>query len=670
MVRTRLAWLLVLLLAAIAHAAPPAHYRDFKLYTSSKPDPADANKITATMRLINNGRTPLKVGIKLPTNDKVGLAAFEKTVELQPRRESNVTFTFTPTDGFRREVLQGEITFDGTKDRDLFLTVQGRDEGELPEKPFLEKIDEKARVVATYTPRTLEAIRRTATGSADATGKKITLAKNGKSDHKILVTLVGNDGKPLTWEQLTAATDAPTKEFVEAVSDLQRCFEIKTGVKLPIIQDAAETGPTIRLAFQAGIAGQIPHPDAYHLRIGEDGNVLIESTTFDGLRNGIYGLLTEHLDCHWFQPRGLGEEIMVPADKTVTVPVLDVRPSPSFFSSPGMSWGNSPRWDRQNRAVINRGRMNFGHSWYGFINNNEFPYEKHANLYAKNRDGSLRKKDEGWTWTNFCTTEPEVIEIVARKVNAQFDANPDAIVMSLDPNDYGLMCLCDRCLALDKQYGQTKLDGTDVADRLIHFANEIHARLKPEHQKKYLGILIYGYQMELPISARPSGKWYAGTICQFPPRYDHTRPYNDPTSEKNRDFHRLVKGWGEITEQLGFYDYYGHYYFFGPWAIVNKIREDMPAFLEDGGTFAVIEAQPNFAMNGLNHYVAARLMWDANADVDALLEDLFVKYYGPAADPMRKFWMRAEWYHATQRPGTDVSRRVASIPEFWTELDG
>jgi hypothetical protein len=64
------------------------------------------------------------------------------------------------------------------------------------------------------------------------------------------------------------------------------------------------------------------------------------------------------------------------------------------------------------------------------------------------------------------------------------------------------------------------------------------------------------------------------------------------------------------------------------------------------------------------------LVWDSNADVDALLEELFVKYYGPAADPMRRFWLAAERHYATQRPGTDVSRRVASQPEFWTELDG
>ena len=36
-------------------------------------------------------------------------------------------------------------------------------------------------------------------------------------------------------------------------------------------------------------------------------------------------------------------------------------------------------------------------------------------------------------------------------------------------------------------------------------------------------------------------------------------------------------------------------------------------------------------------YVAARLMWDHTADVDALLDDCFEKFFGPAAQPMGQY---------------------------------
>src|SRR4051812_19171258 len=53
----------VVLAAAITVASAavpsPGKYRDFKVYTESAPDPADAKRIVATMRWLNQGATAL-----------------------------------------------------------------------------------------------------------------------------------------------------------------------------------------------------------------------------------------------------------------------------------------------------------------------------------------------------------------------------------------------------------------------------------------------------------------------------------------------------------------------------------------------------------------------------------------------------------------------------------
>ena len=41
--------------STMAHANPPARFRDFKVYTTSAPDPADASRIVATMQLVSAG---------------------------------------------------------------------------------------------------------------------------------------------------------------------------------------------------------------------------------------------------------------------------------------------------------------------------------------------------------------------------------------------------------------------------------------------------------------------------------------------------------------------------------------------------------------------------------------------------------------------------------------
>ena len=652
----------------IAGVASPLRYRDLAVYTTSAPA---AGKIVATTEFCNRGKTPLKLAATLNPSPWIGFAGGRFSATVAPGKTAVWTWDFTPRRPLTRQILFGDIRIDGNLERDLFIAVQGLDPAATvkpgpvttaaehavpifgPDSTAFqdwpeERITEAARVVATYAPRAQASILAEMK-ARKAPALRLTLAAKGKTDYAIV---------------LESLPDAARQELADAVADLRRCVKLQSGADLPPAANPA--GPAIRLRLVNLKADGLT--DAYHLFTrGKD--VVIEAGNTDGLRNGVYGLLTDYLGCRWFQPRQLGEEIILPKDKTVRLPALNETRGSKWFSTTGASWGAEPLWDRRSRAVINRGRMSFGHNWYGLINKSEFPYDKYPDYYARDREGKIRLNDQGWTWTNLCSTNPDVIDIVAKKTNDYFAAHPNAIVASIDPNDYGLMCLCDRCLALDKQYGQTKEDGAEVADRLLHFSKEVYDRLDPKYNDKFLGILIYANQREVPVSARPHDH-HAGIICDFPLHYDHSRPWDDPTSPRNAEFFRQVKGWGALLKQYGYYDYYGHYAFFGPWAMTHKMREDLPAFHDMGGTFLVLENQPNFALQGLNHYISAHLIWDVDADVDLLLEEYFQQYYGPAAAPMRRFWLTAERYYALERPGIMTNALVAARPEFWIELEG
>ncbi|MFT5127333.1 MAG: hypothetical protein ACI8W8_000936 [Rhodothermales bacterium] len=459
-----------------------------------------------------------------------------------------------------------------------------------------------------------------------------------------------------------SATPGTRTELSDAVRDLQRIVKRLGDIDLPLVADSA--GPRIQILQRDSDA--LSAAGSYHLRIQPD-EIRIEAASLEGARNGIYGLLTDHLGCHWFQPRGLGESLPPPSDPLL-LPEVDEWHSPSWFSVPGMSWRGCGEWDRRNRSVINDGRMKFGHAWHRFINYKSHPPDRSPEFYARDESGAILDYEKGWTHTNFCSSNPQVLDIVAGVVNDGFDANPQRIVASLDPNDYAPMCRCSDCLALDRSLGVDNPDGSEAADRLLHFSAEIHRRLKPEHQDKFLGILIYGHQMQLPKIVAPHAQ-HAGVICNFPPRYDHSRPWIDPSSPPNRDFLALVRGWGERLSQLGYYDYYGHYYYFGPFPMIHKMREDLPSFHAMGGTFLDIEAQPNFGIQGLNHYIAAQLAWNVDADVDARLACFMRHYYGPAATEMNDFWMTAERYFSLAAPGVRTDLRVAARPDFWDDLE-
>ena len=663
-----LACTLALLLTAITlQAAAPVfpNYRDLKVYTTSAPDAKNPAKIVACTQFVNEGKTAVKIGARLNASRMLRITGGKFAKSIPAGKSTDWTWTFLAPEGFTHQILTGSIDIDGRRERDLYVTVQGADPADFNGK-FVEKVTERARTVATYAPRTRESIRAEMKAlEAQRPKPVITLAADGKTEYAIVVDPLvlpappAKSDAPAFWQ--TAALTDVQKYLVNAVDDLQRCVKVQSGAVLPV--KVKTTGPAILLRVADPGAGDKLY-DSYRLRT-DGANVIIEAKTPEGLRNGVYGLLTDHLDCHWFQPKQLGEEIIIPRDRAVRLPALNEVKGSKWLSAAGASWGVPPEWNMRNRAIINRGRMSFGHSWENYINNTLYPQDKFPQYYARDRQGKIRNP----AYSNFCSTNPEVIEIVAKKVNAFFADNPDAIVTSLDPNDYAPLCLCDDCLALDKKYGQTREDGTQVADRLLHFSNEIYQRLEPRFKDKHLGILVYGFQMDLPKSAKGHAR-HAGMICNMTWEYDHSRPFTDPTSERNRVFNNLVKGWGSAIPDLGFYDYYGHFFFFGPWGMVQKMREDLPALHELGGTFVVPEAQPIFAAQGLNLYIADRLFWDLDADVDLLMEEFFTKYYGPAADPMRDYWLAIERIYGTERAGYDPLFRVGENPATWTELEG
>src|SRR5207248_10955141 len=140
---------------------------------------------------------------------------------------------------------------------------------------------------------------------------------------------------------------------------------------------------------------------------------------------------TYYLYANWFKTNDLGEGIGIPKDKTERLPELnEVRGSP-WTSANGASWGRALLWERRNRAIIDNDRMTFGHSWSGYINSAKYPFDKYPEYYARDRQGNIRRKGPE---SNFCSTHPEVIEIVAKQLNTYFKNEPNAIVSSIDPN--------------------------------------------------------------------------------------------------------------------------------------------------------------------------------------------------------------------------------------------
>ena len=79
-----------------------------------------------------------------------------------------------------------------------------------------------------------------------------------------------------------------------------------------------------------------------------------------------------------------------------------------------------------------------------------------------------------------------------------------------------------------------------------------------------------------------------------------------------------------------------------PFSMIGQIRSEYPYYHERGMIACRVECKPAWSYHGPPLYLAAKIMWDPMLDVDALLDDYFTRFYGPAGDAMRRHFDRLE----------------------------
>jgi hypothetical protein len=401
-------------------------------------------------------------------------------------------------------------------------------------------------------------------------------------------------------------------------------------------------------------ATQIVHEDGYAIQSGGRAVTILGGSP-RGTLYGAYDFVERVLGVRWFMPTALGEDV-VPR-KTIPVPELSLVKNPAFPSVSGFTWAGSPGaedWELRMRVKVGKA-TSFGHNWY-----NIYPYTKET--FDKNPEMFALVDGKRGSSTQLCSSNPEVVRLSAEAARRYFKANPDSPLFSISPNDGSGWCQCDRCRKIDALYGVT--DGT-LADRFVHYANEVLTDLEKTNPGKHVGIYAYAEYIAPPQRARPR-PGYVTAVAHMPWEFCQVHAIDDPSCESNRRYLGYLAGWAGLTKHVGVYDYYGHFFAFTPWPIVHSIRRDIPLFKKLGIERFTSETQQNWANQGINFYVAAKLVEDPSRDVDALLADYFSRFYGRAGAPMRRYFDL--WEEAMQNTGAAGDRGYAWLSMFTPAL--
>jgi len=324
----------------------------------------------------------------------------------------------------------------------------------------------------------------------------------------------------------------------------------------------------------------------------------------------------------------------VPERDTLIVGDLDIVERPDYLhrniwpslAARGMSAEDGAAFSEWKRRNLYGGvPVNVGHNFAKIAPASEY-FEEHPDWYAL-RNGERDRSGQ------LCTSNPEVIERTVEAARQHFDENPEQTMFSLSPDDNVRFCHCPDCEALDPP--EYRGQDTGMGRRLVVFSNAVAEKLQETHPGKNVAFYAYWGAVEAPgdIEAHPN------VIVFFTPiGMAFNYPLQDDRSPTNRRHDDWYRGWRDVATQMGI----RHYYNFSsvlwiPWRVLT---DELRYQYEHHALYMNAELWSDAEGSQLSYWILARVLWDVDADAEALFDDYVSGLYGPAAEPMRRYYER------------------------------
>jgi len=440
----------------------------------------------------------------------------------------------------------------------------------------------------------------------------------------------------------------PSDEILFATKQFQTYVEKMSGAVLPVATGNDEVaGNRILLgvpdlAQEAGVTVPEDLDEEGYLIRSAGPDLVVLGGSDRGTLHGVCGLLEDHLGIRWYVAGDpLGE--CVPQMDDIVLGELNDGQSPSFpMRWIGRDWKVNTEWGLMNRQngqggsleagfkvePVSRSASNIYHTQHALLPHSEY-FDKHPEYFAL-IDGERSKL--GYR-CKLCYSNPDVAREVARRMAELLEADPDIDLVSFTPTDGGLWCECEACRAMDEE---DVLIDQSKSRRSLLFYNAIAAELRKTHPEAKILVGAYNVYNWPPkdrsIKADPM---LAVIITHY--WYCHAHPVADPDCPPNVRYAELIEQWQNIGCDIYYFEYYMNSSWHNlPWPIVHCLKEDMPWYHQRGhkGVFSQFETGNAWTLFPA-YYIAAKLLWDVEADVDAIFDEMCDRLFGKGGPAMR-----------------------------------
>ncbi|TMV50865.1 DUF4838 domain-containing protein [Paenibacillus mesophilus] len=480
-----------------------------------------------------------------------------------------------------------------------------------------------------------------AAGQANANNQSLAdeiTSKRGQDGVEQGVVLV-SEGNPSATVVTTVYASALEKK---AATEVVNYIKSISGAELPIVTNVGEaTGTKIY------IGGAAPNIDLNAIRQGgEDPASFRLIAAADSIR--LYGLsdqgtlfaafeLLEQIGVRWFMPGDIGT--VIPSKNTIALSMQDTIQHPGF-SARAMQ---ATEAYQKPPGLPNGVNLNEGKPWVEHMRLNQKFYGTHGipcTITSKARPDLFLPNENGTPTNQFDVTKPDVLACVVQSSIQKLQKDPNLKVLSMGPND-GLV----KVLQPNPDWDGNDLDAThdtlSLTDRYVKFINLVLEQLE---QAGYpdVSIAFYAYDTyyQPPVRWTPHSRLIPIIASITVDRY---HAIDNPLSWERGHLKDMIDGWRNLGVQPQIYQYLYNLADPGlPFSVVDQVYSEFKYYKQNGITGIRAENLPAWAYHGPGLYLAAKMMWNPDLDVEALLDDYYRKFYGPAAESMREHFETLE----------------------------
>ncbi len=477
------------------------------------------------------------------------------------------------------------------------------------------------------------------------------------------------DGKKEKLDDLNNYTillpSIPTEQEQTGAVMLSDYLKRATGVKLNLVQTPAQVkGKAIsigrtELAAKNGME-ENSREQGYRITL-QDGNLYI----LGGMRGPIYGVmafLEEDLGIRWFDRF---EEPYIPELSPDTLSVVSRSYAPPFeireplrVPPPNpVKKGDYKGWLTFNRIQALSYFSNIPEAQGGGLSNVHFFIHTYDQLvpakkYYKSHPeyfpviGGKRHKSSQHDG-QLCYTSDGVAEIMAEALDKAIEKMPGSRVYSVSANDnQNSNCECPKCSEL------IKTDGIPGAQ--LFLANRVAERLAEKYPEIKITTLAYVASQTPPPNVKPS----PNTVPIYAPIRQRFNSFELLPWKDVPQIMKELKRWGEVSEHLYVWDYI--YRATVPYPHFDVVEANIRTWLDHNVTGIFLETS-EFSLNSLaplKTWVFAKMFWNPDWDMNALIEEFIRGYYGPAASEMSQYvaFQRNKWreVYRNRKAGDDI----------------